>query len=220
VPGGVRAEGGRGHVEAALTKPLLEGAVLGLSTGGYCLAGCVPFLLPFFLSEERRWTRDLVIMGEFLAGRLAAYLLFGALFGWLGEYARDLVDRRFVGILMVATSAMLVAYGIARSFPAAGFCRAVISSKFLRRFPFVVGFLLGINVCPPFLVGVSALVALGSVGRALVFSAGFFLTTTLFLVPVAAASRLARFAALRDVAQAASILTGLYFLFRGIALLV
>ncbi|MEK7477124.1 MAG: sulfite exporter TauE/SafE family protein [Candidatus Coatesbacteria bacterium] len=203
-----------------LTRPLLEGAALGLSTGGYCLAGCVPFLLPFFLSEERRWARDLRLMGEFLAGRLVAYLLFGALFGWLGEYARDLVSPRVVGVLLLVTSAMLIAFGIARSFPSAGLCAAVARSRLLGRFPFVVGFLLGLNVCPPFLVGVSALVALGTVGRALAFSTGFFLTTTLFLLPVAAAARLSRFPSLRDVAQAASVLTGLYFLVRGFVLLI
>ena len=81
-----------------------------------------------------------------------------------------------------------------------------------------MGFLLGVNVCPPFLLGVSALVALGSVVRALAFSTGFFATTTLFLLPVAAAARLSRFASLRDVAQAASVLTGLYFMARGVAL--
>jgi len=205
-------------VAPGLTTPLVEGAVLGLSTGGYCLAGCVPFLLPFFLSEERRWTRDVRLMGEFLLGRLVAYLLFGALFGWLGEFARDLVSPRIVGVLLVVTSVMLVAFGVAKSFPSAGFCAVVTRSRLLRRFPFVVGFLLGINVCPPFLLGVSALVALGSVARALAFSAEFFLTTTLFLLPAAAAARLSRFPSLRDVAQAASILTGLYFLVRGIML--
>jgi len=205
-------------VEAGLTKPLVEGAALGLSTGGYCLAGCVPLLLPYFLSEERRWTRNFAVLGEFLLGRLGAYLLFGALFGWLGEYARDLVSTRIVGVLLVVTSVMLIAFGVSRSFPSFGFCGRIMRSQLTRRFPLVVGFLLGINVCPPFLVGVSALVALGTVGRALAFSFGFFLTTTAFLVPVAAAARLSRFPSLRDVAQAASILTGLYFLLRGLSL--
>lgn len=208
-------------MEAGLTKPLIEGAALGLSTGGYCLAGCVPFMLPFFVSEERRWMKDLVILGEFLAGRLVAYLLFGAVFGWAGTAAQTQspISPRVVGVLLIVTSLALIAFGIARSLPSAGFCGWVLKSRVLRRFPFAVGFLLGINVCPPFLVGVSALVALGSIGRALVFSAGFFLTTTVFLLPVAAASRLSRFASVRDVARAASILTGLYFLFSGISML-
>jgi len=199
---------------------LIEGFTLGLSTAGFCLAGCVPLLVPFFLSENRKWRGDALVLGEYLAGRLVAYLLFGLAVGWAGEQGRAWFQGRPAGVLLVVAAGMLLAYALGKNFPDAGLCRRLDRLKALRRYPLVVGFLLGINVCPPFLAGVSVMLAYGSVWRSVVFSAGFFAATTVFMLPFLFSSRLARFVKLAELAQAVALLTGLYFLIQGALMVV
>lgn len=194
----------------------IDGVVLGLSSGGFCLVGCVPFLLPYFLSEERKLGKSAFIILEFLGGRLAAYLLFGLIFGIVGEYAKEVVSARFVGVLMIVTSAMLFIYGFTKNFPEFKFCKIASKSAILKRFPFASGFLLGINICPPFLVGMTVLVSLGNIFFALIFSLGFFLATTLFLLPLVFSPLLAKISKLQEIGQVITLFAGLYFFIQGV----
>ena len=57
---------------------------LGFSTGVFCLGFCYPILGPLLLSRREStggYARSLTL---FLAGRLAAYLLFGLITGMVG----------------------------------------------------------------------------------------------------------------------------------------
>jgi len=193
---------------------------MGLSTAGFCLAGCVPLLVPFFLSEDRKWRGDALVLGEYLVGRLIAYLAFGVAVGWAGERGWDYLQGKPAGILLIIAAGMLLAYALGKNFPDVGLCRRLDRMKSLRRYPLVVGFLLGINVCPPFLAGVSVMLSYGSVWRSAIFSFGFFAATTVFMLPFLFSSRLAKFVKLAELAQAIALLTGLYFLIQGVLMLV
>ena len=61
-----------------MTALLAEGFGLGLSTGLYCLGACAPLFVPYLLAEGGGWRPQLRALVEFMAGRLAAYLLFAA----------------------------------------------------------------------------------------------------------------------------------------------
>jgi len=49
-----------------------EGALLGLSTGFYCLTACLPLLAPYLLAEGKAlWRENFKILMQFLGGRQA-----------------------------------------------------------------------------------------------------------------------------------------------------
>ncbi|MFH1824821.1 MAG: sulfite exporter TauE/SafE family protein [Candidatus Firestonebacteria bacterium] len=200
--------------------PFFEGFGLGLSTGGFCLIACVPFLVPYFLSEERKLRNSILVILEFLTGRLMAYLIFGLIFGIVGEQTKEILDKRIIGILIIITSLILLIYGFTKNFPEIGLCKIAGRSNLIKRFPFISGFLVGINICPPFLVSLSVLISLGSIFSALIFSFGFFLATTLFLWPVIFSSYFSKFTKIQEISQVATLLVGLYFLINGIIMVI
>ena len=200
--------------------PLIEGLSLGFSTGTYCLVGCVPILAPHYLSEKRTTRRSAYMVVEFLAGRLVAYLLFGAVIGAAGEGARNWLAGIPAAALTVLAGLFLLAGGLVRTFPRAPVCVALRRWPVLGRVPFLAGFVLGISPCPPFLAAASRLVALGSVPGAAILAGGFFLASSVYLLPVVFASRLTSLKRVQDVARLLAILTGVYFVVRGVAALV
>lgn len=198
-------------------KFLLEGIGLGLATGVYCLGGCLPLLLPHFLSERRDWRDGIWTVFEFMLGRLTAYLALGALFGLAGTYAKGISGVPIAPILLTLAGALLLAGGVVRTFPNAALCRRLGGLNLLRRLPLVAGLLLGVNLCPPFMAGLSAAVAYASVYGGIMLFAGFFLASSVYLVPVPLIARISVFKRLQDVSRAFAILAGFYFVVQGLS---
>jgi len=199
-----------------MLRALIEGVGLGLATGSFCLVGCVPFLAPYFLSERRRAAEDAFVLAEYLAGRLAAYVVFGTFFGLAGAFARPLLAGLVTGAVMTAAAVLLLLYALGKRFPEYNLCRLAGKMGFIRRFPLAVGFLLGINVCPPFLAGLAAMLSYGDLVPSILFSVGFFAATSAYLVPFLFSSKLARFPRINELAQVMGLLAGLYFLVQGV----
>jgi len=63
---------------------ILQPILAGLSVGAFCLTYCFPFMGVLFAAEERTSRKNLLILAELLAGRLAGYLCFGLAVGYLG----------------------------------------------------------------------------------------------------------------------------------------
>ena len=189
--------------------------VLGLSTGLFCVGFCVPLLGPVMLSREQRGFREsAAAIGLFLCGRLAAYLLFGLVFGALGGVLSRIwqVKAVFVPVLYALLGVMMVLYGIIQSFPHIGLCRVLnprIQSKWYLS---VIGFLAGINICPPFLLAVTAAMDLGGALRGMLFFFVFFLATSVYLLPLLFSGLVSRFKEVRFAARIAAVVAGLYFI--------
>jgi sulfite exporter TauE/SafE len=199
---------------------LIEGLGLGLATGTYCLVGCVPILAPHYLCEKRDTRHSILMVGEFLLGRLVAYLLFGALIGAVGEGGRNWLAGIPAAVLTILAGLFLLAGGLIRTFPNSPVCKTVRRWPAIGRVPLLAGFVLGISPCPPFLAAASRLVALGSIPGGVILAGGFFLASSVYLLPVAFASRLTSLKRVQDVARMLAILTGVYFVVRGAAALV
>ncbi len=60
---------------------VVQGFFLGLASGTACLANCAPVFLPYLLGEGEKIPKNYILLGQFLGGRLAGYLLF-ALLAW------------------------------------------------------------------------------------------------------------------------------------------
>lgn len=155
---------------------------LGFSTSLSCALTCLPAYLPFGVTSDGR--RDWGRIGMLLAGRLAAYVLVGALAGAFGgAFSSDLASRlSAIAIVPLSILLFLRASGL--------FTREIRICGILHRLgervrsPLAAGFLLGINICTPFLIAIAAAAASGGALGGMVVFTGFFLGTSAFLVPL------------------------------------
>jgi sulfite exporter TauE/SafE len=199
-------------IPALVGKALL----LGLSTGLFCAGFCVPLVGPLLLSDESRSVRrsaSRVLL--FLAGRLVAYLLFGLVFGALGGVLSHIwgVKAILLPLLYAVLGVLMIVYSVVQSFPHIGFCRALGQPVRSGWYIALVGFLAGINLCPPFLLAVTTVMDIGGALRGMLFFLVFFLATSVYLLPLFFAGLVSRFSSVRFAGRVAAVLAGVYFLY-------
>jgi hypothetical protein len=134
----------------------MQGLVLGLANGTTCLAYCAPVLIPFFLGEGKRTRQNLSLLGRFLGGRLAGYLLFAVLAWVVGRWMvpKALYRGMIFGLIYMMLAVMLLVYGLIKvPSPCVGSVKGVSSGlgRWHSMLPVTLGFLTGLNLCPPFL---------------------------------------------------------------------
>ena len=191
-----------------------EGFLLGLSTGFFCLAACLPVLLPYLLSEGGRgWKADLAVLGEFLAGRAFAYFLFAVISASIGKSCNPYLPGWLAPLVMLLTALAMLAYLLRGRWGAAGKCRGH-GGGFYARLPLAMGFMTGINICPPFVAAFVRLVDMGDPASGLVYFSGFFAATSVFLLPVLLPSPFVN-ARLRNIGRMAMFLSAVWYIFLG-----
>lgn len=159
------------------------------------------------------------MVGEFSLGRLGAYLAFGALAGYVGGHFEHTVLMRVSGAGLIALSMLLIVYGLITGFPKLGLCTRLGRFLPVRHLPLGLGFLTGLNVCPPFLMAVGYVFTVGQVLSGLTFFALYFLVTTLWLLPVVWVGAAARIEQVRWLAQLSALAAGVLFLWMGLGML-
>jgi sulfite exporter TauE/SafE len=182
--------------------------VLGLSTGLFCVGFCVPLLGPVMLAREKSGFRESAAsIGLFLAGRLAAYLLFGFVFGALGGVLARIwsIKTVLLPLLYAVLGILMILYGVVQSFPHVGFCRALNPRLQSRWYLLVIG--------PPFLLAVTTAMDIGGALQGMFFFFVFFIATSIYLLPLLFSSFVSRFKEVRFAARVAAVLAGLYFIF-------
>jgi sulfite exporter TauE/SafE len=196
----------------------IRGLLLGLATGVSCLGSCLPVLFPLAVGEERDSIgRHLLLLSEFSAGRLAAYLVVGVLVGLVGQKVHGLFLHYTFGLITVALAIALVVWGLGRGgFSSASWCSAAARFAAARQFPALFGALTGFSLCPPFLLAINQALGFGTVGQGVAFFLAFFLATSVFFIPSLLLMPLARFQTMRWISQFAAILTGIIFFLIGI----
>ena len=204
----------------------MRGLLLGLSSGTVCLASCAPVLIPCLLGESRRVRADFVLLGIFLAGRLAGYLAFAVLAWSVGALLRP--QPRTFALLIAASyivlGALMVVFGLDRPpaacpVPAAGRLRrwqALVRPPLL---PAVLGLVTGLNVCPPFLLAFAEAAAARTLGASLLFFLAFFLGTSVFFLPFPALGAFRASAALRTVGRLTAVVVGVLYCGMGLGML-
>jgi len=217
----------------SLAASAAEALVLGLATGPVCLASCGPVVLPWMLVQPhglRPHSRQLVL---FLAARLAGYLVFAAAawrvgtalpHGWSGR------SWAFGGIeLLLAVALLVYAAGWPRrrcapSGPSPGSSVPLIQ---IGDVPgprpsgaLALGFLTGVNLCPPFLVAGVRAAQLTHLSAALFFFLCFFAGTAVWFLPFLPLGLLKRTPAVITVARMVAILLACWYGFSGVSLLI
>ncbi|MDT8286906.1 MAG: sulfite exporter TauE/SafE family protein [Elusimicrobiales bacterium] len=166
---------------------LAEGWTLGLSTGAYCAVSCLPVLAPYIMGAgEKSLPRGLLIFSIFLGGRLAAYLGFAAAAMLLGRLAAPALPDWAGGAAMLAAGLILLSAPFLNLSSPQGkdkrACPAALPAAG-KSLPFSLGFLSGLNFCPPVLAGLMRLSSLPDFFSGMIYFGGFFAATALFLLP-------------------------------------
>ena len=195
-------------------QTLIEGLVLGFSTGSLCLITCTPIYLPYLISEDRKLSKGLLAVLEISAGRFFSYLAFGAIAGYTGAQISSVDRELFTSIAYILLSAYLVLSAV-RTRNKQKKCH-VPKMAMLTKSAFVLGVLTGINFCPSFLIALSKAVNLGGALSGMTLFLGFFFGTSVFLIPLAFIGQISKVSKMKMIAQIASIFIAVWFTFTGV----
>ncbi|MBZ5585076.1 MAG: sulfite exporter TauE/SafE family protein [Acidobacteriia bacterium] len=209
-----------------VTALAAEALALGLSSGPVCLASCAPVLLPVMAAGRPSPRGAGAVLGQFLAGRLAGYLVFASIVWALGTSLRlDAQSRAWApGGADLAIAVLLASYGMAmRARPLEKACPAGWARRAAPRYrafaSAFLGFASGLTLCPPFVAaGVRAAEAPG-LGRSLFFFFCFFLGTAAWFAPSVSVALLRRFEPVAIVARLVLFVLAGYYGYLGIILL-
>jgi sulfite exporter TauE/SafE len=198
-----------------MTDIIIQPFLLGISVGIFCFTYCVPFIAPYLASEERKLGKNFKIILQFIFGRLGGYVLFGAIFGYLGEKISNQAVNLVLIISLMVLAVVLIIYALGFLKPKGIFCSAKYL-KFREKSPLLMGFLMGINICPPFLMSLAYVFTLHSALRGMIYFLMFFLGTTLYFLPVTFLGYLGKMKEFRFIARIAGLIVGFAFLIYGI----
>lgn len=207
-------------------RSLAEPALLGFSSGLMCLAACGPVLLPWLAAEGAGLRGTSALLGRFLAGRLAGYLAFATL-AWALGLALPLPARAnaaLFGAVHLALAATLAGYALSTLRPRPAACpgglsvtrNRALAGRFRALGPVALGFLTGLNLCPPFLVAGVRAAQRHSLSGALGFFLLFFAGTLVWFLPFLGVSAVRRFTGLPVVARFTTALVAAYYGYLGV----
>jgi len=182
--------------------------------GLFCTTSCLPFIAPYLVAEQRDTRATAGILLQFILGRLGGYVLFGAVFGWLGERLAGPAFNLFTIVSLVLLSFLLILYAVGLLKPSWSVCG--MSSWPRRRIPLLMGFLMGVNICPPFLISVAYVFTLHSTFKGIVYFLVFFAATTLYFLPLFFLGFLSKLNEFRAVARVSAVVVGVLFIAYGI----
>lgn len=97
---------------------------------------------------------------------------------------------------------------------------AKVSQECPTLLPLIIGFITGLNICPPFLLAFTRATATGSLLQSMLFFIMFFWGTSVYFLPVPLLGFLNRFSKLRTVGKFAVFIMAFFYLVIGIAMVV
>ncbi len=196
-----------------MIRTLIEGFLLGLSTGTICLVTCTPIYLPYLLTEKRQLKKSLIAVFQISVGRFFSYAAFGAAAGFTGSKIAG-IDRSFyASIAYILLSVYLVLTTI-RTHKKHHSCSIPKYTRFTRN-AILLGVLTGLNFCPSFLIALSKSIDLGGIMAGTLLFTGFFFGTSVFLIPLAFVGLLTKVRNMTNLARVASVIIAVWFLYSG-----
>ncbi|MGQ9707983.1 MAG: urease accessory protein UreH domain-containing protein [bacterium] len=206
-----------------MTALIARALGLGLAVSFSCFGFCLPVALPvLFGTSQPGIKRSAWNLGLFLFGRFSAYLAFGLLFGVIGARLSGFAPLRTIIIpfTYLLLGLLLFIYGIVALDPLARIrlCRLVRPPSDSYWFVLLLGFLVGISPCPPFLLGIATVVDFGGIKNGIFFFLIFFIATSLFFLPLLLAGFVNRFHLVHTASRILALITGGYFILLGLRL--
>lgn len=193
-----------------LTTKIFSGYLAGLSVGVYCLGLCLPVFIPILLSQKRTAKKSFILVIEFSLGRLAGYLIFGLIFGWLGTQLKSNFVHLIASLANIWLGILMILYSL-----------GTIDKKFCVLFPFakikwpfLLGFLTGVNICPPFLASLTYVFNLKDVIVSVIYFLMFFLGTSTYIIPSALLGVFTKLNWMIKLARISGVIAGVYFVMK------
>ncbi len=184
--------------------------LLGLSAGIYCLTFCIPFVAPMMIAEARGRRENLFVILKFIFGRLLGYVTFGAVFGYLGQRINNQVLNLILMVALMLLSLILILHALGlMKWKRFSFCHKI--KKYNAKIPLLMGFLMGVNICPPFLMSLTYVFTLHSALKGIVYFLMFFLGTTLYFLPLVFLGYLNKMKEFQLVGRIAALIVGTLF---------
>lgn len=146
-------------------------------------------------------------------GRLIAYLFFGLILGILGKQIDGPWLNRAVGTAMIMLSILMLTFVVVKKWPHFGLCK--LSKKYVN-YPAFFGFLTGINVCPPFLLAMSAALSYTNVTGSILLFGGFFVGTSFYLILLVPLGLAAKVESIKQIGLITSVMSGVMFFALGL----
>jgi sulfite exporter TauE/SafE len=210
-----------------------EALVLGLATGPVCLASCGPVVLPWMMVQPHGLRIHSQQLAAFLGARLAGYLVFAAAVWYVGAaISRTWVGRSWIlgGIqVLLAVGLLIYATGWPHARPPGSAPQRVTlvqigerpqPPRVLRTGALALGFLTGINLCPPFLVAGVRAAQLATLPAALTYFAFFFIGTSVWFAPFLGLGWVRRTPSVVLVARMTALLLACWYGFSGFSILI
>ena len=206
-----------------------EALVLGLATGPVCLASCGPVVLPWLMVQPRGVRGHGRQLGIFLAARLAGYMVFAAAMWFLGSAIPPAWTGRswLIGSVQLLLAAGLLVYAAGWPRPRCAAAEPVGRLVRIGETPgprpsgaWALGFLTGINLCPPFLVAGVRAAQLAHLWTALLFFGCFFVGTAVWFLPFLSLGFVRRSPAIVTVARMVAVLLACWYGFSGASILI
>ena len=191
-----------------------SGFLAGLSVGIYCIGTCLPLFIPILLSHKRTTKSSFLLVLEFSLGRLVGYILFGFIIGYLGQVILSDWIHIIVALGTIWAGILLVYYSLGSI--DSKFCAFLPFSKI--KWTFLIGFLTGVNICPPFLASLGYVFNLKSALWALIYFLLFFFGTSVYIIPMALFGTFTKSNTIQKIAQVSGVLVGIYFIIKSFLL--
>jgi len=188
---------------------LIGGLIAGLSVGALCLSTCSCLLLPMFLSSRQSLRKSFFTFLSFSAGRLIAYVLFGAAAGWVGSELSSFLWFNWVIAAGYLAAALFLLHYINRTGDS---CSSKKKPK-KSTVPFFLGITTGLNFCPPFVLAAAVALQTKSALWGSLFFFSFFLGTSVYLLPLVFAGALSRWTIWRKIGKLAGTVVGFVYIF-------
>lgn len=170
---------------------MIQGFLLGISSGGICLLYCLPVLFPFLAAEGRSTRMNYRYLAVFMSGRLGGYILFAVAAWMTGKIIinNGAIREMIFASAYIVLSVFVVMYVLSHSHRACNtaYIGRIFSGMKVKGSSFtapVIGFLTGINLCPPFLLAFTGAAGQDGLAECIMFFVFFFAGTALYFLPV------------------------------------
>ena len=189
----------------------LQALLAGLSLGIFCLSYCFPFLATFIASKPRGLKENSALILRFIFGRLLGYMLFGAIFGFLGEKFQSPLLTIITDLSLILISVILILYlcGLVKQ------KEQCLARQYQNRNAVVMGFLMGINFCPPFLLSIPYVFSLHSTFLGVLYFLIFFVASSIYFLPMIFVGMLAKIKEFQMVARISGFICASIFIIYG-----
>jgi sulfite exporter TauE/SafE len=198
---------------------VIESLLLGLSVGPICLAYCSPIVVPLLSSStSARLSAGSLTLLLFLTGRFIGYIFVGIVVGIVGNNIHQYARGNIFGIISIVLGLTLIYFSLHKNFPEMKLCKLIKNNNSRKMFLILLGFLTGLNLCPPFLAAIVGATSTGTVIGSIIYFSAFFIGTVVFFPIMIFFGLLSKIESVRNIANICMIISGVWFILKGLFL--